>query len=343
MKVAHILFFILYYSLPGQLLFAQINDPFEIPVIVIKYFPVDGDKIDKNITGDFSESLEFTRVKTDSLTQEIVQVLEKGSTYHGYKDSTALPSLKYKIIQEFEYLKPLPVFEKKWHNQPMTDYKKLLEKTDIKDWVEVEGVKEIWIWGYHGGVIDLWESNMSSPFGDVSNSDRDESDLPVFNKTYTVYHYNYQRGLSEAIEDHMHQIEALLNNVDGRDTTSEDEWDKLLFWGKFVGSDKSHKIITPHCGWAHYPPNGEKDYDWKNKNFVWTDIENWNPEGTGEKIYVNCERWKCNSLDWFIYWMQNLPGRNNGLSYNKKPLTNWWIFVGDYDYAKKSKTGLVIN
>ena len=343
MKKSRIIFFILFLLLTCLKIFSQEEEPFKIPVIVIKYFPLDGDKIDKKITGDYGESLEYTRTKTDSITQRIIQTMESGSTYHAYKDTTVIPSLKYDVVKVFEFIEALPVYEKEGHQHPMTDYKKILERINIKHWIEDEGVKEVWIWGYHGGVIDLWESNMSSPLGDVSNSDRDEADLPVFKRTYTVYHYNYQRGLSEAIENHMHQIEALLNNVDGRDTTSEDEWDKLLFWGKFVGSDKSHKIISPQCGWAHFPPNGEKDYDWKNKNYVWTDIEDWNPEGTGEKVYINCERWNCNSLDWFIYWMQNIPGRNNSITFNTKPLTNWWIFVGDYDYAKKKKIGLVKN
>jgi hypothetical protein len=39
--------------------------------------------------------------------------------------------------------------------------------------------------------------------------------------------------------------------------------------------------------------------------------------------------------------MQNLPGHANGLTYQGKPLTNWWVFVGDYDYAKKNKMRLV--
>ena len=113
-----------------------------------------------------------------------------------------------------------------------------------------------------------------------------------------------------------------------------------LFWGKFVGSDKSHKIIRPGCGWAHYPPNGEKDYDWANKKYVDTDIENWKPDGTGAKQNMNCERWKCNSLSWFQYWMQNLPGYDSGLSCEGKPLTNWWIFVGNFDTAMKNRMKL---
>lgn len=322
-----------------QLILAQ--EPYKIPVIVIKYYPVKGDSIDKSITGDYSASLKETQTKVDKITQQLISVLGYGSAYHIYKNSLAEPSLKYEIIDTFEYLEHLPLSNKKQGNVYMTDYNKILSKIDIKDYVENKGVKEVWIFGYHGGVLGLWESNMSSPFGDISNSDRDTNDLPVFLSTYTVYHYNYQRGISEAVENHMHQIEALLNYFDGRDTTNKSDWDKLLFWGKFVGSDATHKIINLGCGWAHYPPNGEKDYDWNNKKYVLTDIEDWKPDGSGKKIKINCEKWNCNSLDWFIYWMQNLPGKDNNLMYKGGKLNNWWVFIGDFDFAKKNNLKLI--
>ncbi|MCX6150923.1 MAG: GH116 family glycosyl hydrolase [Ignavibacteriales bacterium] len=317
------------------------NEQFVIPVVVVKYFPVDGKNIDKKATGDWGVSLEFTRTKTDSITKEVITALEEGSRYHGYKDSSSKPSLQYKVLKTYEFLEPLPTVSKPYSKEPMTDYYEIMKRIDAKKWVEENGIKEFWLWGYHGGVVGLWESNMAGPYGDVSNSNRDENDLPVLNKTYTVYHYNYQRGTSEAVEDHMHQTEAVLNYIDGRDTTDEDSWGDLLFWGKFVGSDISHKIINPHCGWAHYPPNAIKDYDWKNTNFVQTDIEDWNPEGTGKKITINCNRWECNSLKWFVYWMQNIPGANNGIKYNDKKLNNWWQFIGDFDNSQKNKIKLV--
>jgi hypothetical protein len=271
----------------------------------------------------------------------VVQALEQGSTYHGYKDPTAKPSLQYEILDMIEFLEPLPTWAKPGHQVPMTDYNAIMKQVDVQHWVEERGVKEIWIWGYHGGVVDLWESNMAGPFGDISNSDRDPHDLPVLDKTYTVYHYNYQRGPSEAVEDHIHQIEHVLNYVDGRDRTPPEQWHNLLFWGHFVGSDHSHKIVQPGCGWAHYPPNGERDYDWANPRYVQTDIEDWQPDGGGQKKRLNCKRWNGDSLTWFIYWMQNLPGGNNGLTYRGRPLRNWWTFIGDFDTAMGNKWNLV--
>ena len=315
--------------------------PMKIPVLVIKYFPVKADRIDLAVTGDWGASLEETRLKTDKQTKAVIHALQEGSRYHGYKDAEAQPSLAYEIVDEIEFLEPMPTLSRPGHRVPLTDYKKIMERVGIKKWVEERGVKEVWIWGYHGGVLVLWESNMASPYGDISNSNRDPNDLPVLKSTYTVYHYNYQRGVSEATEDHMHQIEAVLNFVDGRDRTPPEKWPELLFWGKFVGSDRSHKIIRPGCGWSHYPPNGERDYDWRNKRFVETDIEDWKPDGTGKKQRMNCERWGGDSLRWFVYWMQNIPGANNGLSYNGKPLTNWWTFIGDFDHAMQRKMTLV--
>ena len=315
--------------------------PMEVRVLVIRYFPVKRDRIDQTVTGDWGDALEATRTKCAAQTKAVIQALQEGSRYHAYRDEAAKPSLAYTVLDTLEFLEPLPTVGPPGKKAPMTDYNKTMERVNIKQWVEEKGVKEVWIWGYHGGVVGLWESNMAGPFGDISNSSRDPKDLPVLGKTYTVYHYNYQRGTSEAVEDHMHHIEAVLNYVDGRDRTPAENWPSLLFWGKFVGSDRTHKIIRPGCGWAHYPPNGARDYDWATKRYVETDIEDWKPDGSGKKQRMNCDRWKGNSLTWFVYWMQSLPGAGSGLTYQGKPLNNWWVFIGDFDGAMQRKMTLV--
>jgi len=43
----------------------------KIPVLVVKYFPVKGDRIDQSITGDWGAPLEETRQKTDKLTKAL--------------------------------------------------------------------------------------------------------------------------------------------------------------------------------------------------------------------------------------------------------------------------------
>ncbi len=300
--------------------------PFVIPVLMVSYFPVREGAIDRQVTGDVGAPLDVMRGHVQTTSAQVVDALQRGSTYHGYKDPHAQPSLRYTIVESLEVLEPLPTWPKPGHQVPMTDYHTIMQRIDARTWVEARGVKEIWLWGYHGGVIDLWESNMAGPFGDLSNSDRDAHDLPVFGQTYTVYHYNYQRGPSEAVEDHMHQIEAVLGTID-----------RHLFWDRFVG-----KPGEGRCGWAHYPPNGVRDYDWANPTSVWTDIEDWTPEGSGRRQQLNCARWQGDSLAWFAYWMQNVPGADNGLTFRGRPLSNWWTFIGDFDRAMRARLGLVL-
>ncbi len=320
--------------------------PMAIPVVVVSYFPIDGDNIDRKVTGDWGDSYAATKAKCERLTKETIAALEEGSRFRGYKDAAAKPSLKYTVAGTFEFKKPLPTCSlKPGEKVPMTDYNAIMREIGIQKWVEERGVKEVWIWGYHGGVLNLWESNMSGPFGDTSNSSRDPNDLPKLKHTYTVYHYNYQRGLGEAVEDHMHQLEALLNKVDGRDTTPPEKWPDLLFWGKFVGSDVSHKIVTTpaHCGWTHYAPNSEKDYDWANKRYVETDIEDWRPDGGGQTQRMNCDRWGGDNVRWKVYWLQAIPGANSGLTFKGRPLRNWWVFVADWDRAQREKWALTVG
>ncbi|MDA1028568.1 MAG: hypothetical protein O3B41_05890 [Bacteroidetes bacterium] len=312
------------------------SPPDTIRVFIASYFPISDGKIDQSVTGDWGKSLEFTQAKVDSVTNRIIDALEEGSRMHGYKDPQAPKSLVYKIIGRKEFLEPLPTYLRPENPMPMTDYAKIMAQTGGESWVSDQNADEIWIWGYHGGVIDLWESNMSSPYGDISNSDRSLDDLPVLDKTYTLFHYNYQRGAAEAVENHLHQFEAVLNAVDGRDDAAPEEWPNLLFWGKFVGSDTTHHLLDPRrAGWSHYPPNAESDYQWDNSTAVSSDIEDWRPDGSGSFQQIECSRWKCDHLGWFVYWMQNMPGHGNTLTYGDFRLRNWWTFLTQYDKSQR--------
>ncbi len=310
------------------------SSPDTIRVVVIKYFPVAEGLIDINITGDWGESLAYTRHKVDSVSATLAGSLSEGTRYHAYENPSAPSALYYDIVAGFEVMEPLPTLRTENGDVPMTDYSAIMERFGAEDWVVDEGVQEFWIWAYHGGVVGLWESNMSGPYADISNSDRDQSDLPIFPNTYTVYHYNYQRGTAEAMENHMHQLEAVLNHFDGRDDASFSEWEDLLFWGKFVGSDSTHRLLSPvRAGWSHYPPNATSDYEWANPDPVLSDIRDWNPDGLGRQEAIACGVWKCDHLNWFIFWTQNIPGANHSLEYKGRPLRNWWDFLAKVDTA----------
>jgi hypothetical protein len=69
-------------------------------------------------------------------------------------------------------------------------------------------------------------------------------------------------------------------------------------------------------------------------------MNDWKPDGSGKKSRMNSEPWGGDSMKWFVYWMQHLPGPNNGLRYHGQPLNNWWVFIGDYDQARRKNLKL---
>jgi hypothetical protein len=305
----------------------------DVRVLLLAYYPDENKDglLDPDIVGPgYPAGVPVTEMKQRvvDLTTGLVSALETGSIYHGYKGGTT-PSLQYTIVDAKTFDAPIPLSTQ---FRPFADHLTILDDLDICHYVDTEDVKEVWVWMYHTAVVAPIESNMSGPYGDVSNSYR-QDDLPHCAGTYTVYDYNYGRGVSEATENHMHQIEAVLNWVDGRDVTPPQQWGTLLFWGNFVGSDASHHILRPGCGWSHYPPNGTHDYDWANTAFVQTDCEDWRPDGSGQRQSLNCQRWSCDSLTFFVWWMQNVPGFDNGLVHQGRQVRNWWDFIGDFDAA----------
>ncbi len=242
---------------------------------------------------------------------------------------------------------------------------------NVCDYVDNRRVKEVWVFMYHNDKsveagmkkLDYFvipdESNMAigtqsrvfwnfDSHGDVSNSVRSK-DLPVCRKSYSVYQYNYGRGKGEVLENHGHHIEAILNWIDGRETLPQKEWNNLLFWGDFVGSDISHKIVKqlPSCGWTHYAPNSKNDYEWRNENPISSECEDWIPGHFDSVKSLDCHTWYgavCvddGGAGFKIWWMQNIPGKDNGILYDGKNLRNWWEFIGDFDNALAKGKNLV--
>jgi len=302
-----------------------------VPVIVLKYFPTKADgSLDLSQTGDWQNpSLDALRQQVNYLTQSTVAALQNGSKSKGFRDSSSNPHLTYDIVMEKEYLRQI---SKSQAFSPFADHIMELNGINICDWVDNKGIKEVWIWMTHNSNIVPIESNMAGPYGDISNSYR-QDDLPVCQHTYTVYDYNYGRGTSEAIEDHGHQLEALFRYADSD------------VWNKYVYPINVPAPTINHCGWTHYPPNGRSDYDWYNTIEVLSDCEDWNPDSNPQPKMISCREWSetgnCYSqnitrdgnLGFKIWWMQNMPGPNNAISYNGAMMRNWWEFVSDFDSA----------
>ena len=237
----------------------------------------------------------------------------------------------------------------------MADYAAIMDRIGAQEWVDDEGVREFWLHIYinESNPFQVWESNMSSPTtGDISNSDQFAGDLPVFSKSYVVYGTNYHRTQAEAVHNHGHQIERMLDYVDRLHSGTSG-----LFWGEFVGVPgfPGPAMIPGRCGWTHQPPNTTIDYGFWDQTLVDVDCEDWKPDGTGAKAAVNSAYFETLSYAWpdgvinipqkaetqfYIWWGQNMPGDQNGIPYNSTTMENWWRIIGDWDAAISNSTKL---
>jgi hypothetical protein len=308
-----------------------------VPVLELRYFPTtDGVTLDPRET-TYDYSLRAIRSRVQVLSAELVGALEQGSVY--VRDASRASSLDYSIQESREILTAVPTSAV---HRRYPDYLAILNGANICDQVDNRGVREVWIWMYHTESTVIDESNMAmgqrsrahwnhGSYGDVSNSSQ-RNDMPVCRNTYTVYDYNYSRGLGEALENHGHQIDVVLQFVD-----------QSFYWGRFVEPYGKSDGTINHCGWAHIPPNGRADYDWVNTAAVPSNCSDWHPDGSGQVEMVSCQDWGCRAdsgASFKVWLMQRIPGRNNALSRNGKPLRNWWEFIGDFDRALASGTSL---
>jgi hypothetical protein len=361
-------------SLPFLTTPSNTNARIIVPVVVINYYPtLNGIDIDtKRAPGlGTSSPIKIQDLKNRTIDYLVLTKygLEEGSKFRGYNIPTQTSNVSFKIVKYVNvyelkrglkdkqdvYLsaqdKLTPVY------QP--DYFDVFSKINLQSLVENNGVKEVWFSlrpisseypvvkdSLTNGItaanfLNLPESNMSSLSGDVSNSYRMSNDLPIYNKTYVVYGYNIETSPANNIHNRGHQIEAQFSYLDSR------------WWG--IGPSKTDGYAdSTRLGWTHCPPNTTKHYDWNNKTLTFSDIEDWKPTG-GTKKLINSDRWLSTSLQnypslistkddynkdpqykWLIFWMQSMPGYNNGIT----GVNDWWDLFYNWDDAVKNKSKL---
>jgi hypothetical protein len=362
-------------AVPASLATPAVGSLYEMPVVVVRFLPTtDGTNLDTSVNPDFFDpgpiTLDQLKQRIDAFDLRVKFMLEEGSRFRGYKNPSARPSLGYRVVDYITIYEPLSQGDVAYMSKGLPvyfpDMHSVLERIGAKHFVNDLGVREFWVWqtgldpgqpSYDPSVNRpeyfrvMQESNMSSPTtGDVSNSARDNKDLPVYDHTYVVYGQNFRRTQAEVVHNHGHQLEATLSYVNQRQ-----DGDTALFWQKFVGRDANFNWVRGRCGDTHHPPNAADDYDYQNPNPFDSDIEDWTPAGTGQKKPVSAQTWgginyfwpggtlppQQTESQWYVYWMQNMPGLGNTIPNGAaNRMTNWWTFTADWDAAVNSGLGL---
>ncbi|MEQ1922826.1 MAG: LamG-like jellyroll fold domain-containing protein, partial [Pyrinomonadaceae bacterium] len=327
---------------------------YEVPVVILRYLPTaNGTTIDPAWAPDFFNI--NTQIPLVPLEQQITNfsdimkfLSEERSRFRGYGSSAPTASLGYKVLADISIYEPMPpgkrlstgVGDMVYHGE----FFQIFERFGLQDFISSQGAKEVWI---YTSVVDPsfpsynpnihppenlrggWESNMSSPVtGDISNSNRDNTDLPVYDQAYVVYGRNFTRLDDGALHIEGHQVESILSNVSQRQTGNSN-----FFWRNFAGHTASG-WARGRCGDVHHPPNVLNDYDYGNLTPFNSDITDWRPDGIGQTIPFSAATYRDTPYSYpnnhlpspryeshyHLFWSQSMPGYENNIGYQTNPV-----------------------
>lgn len=321
----------------------------QVPVIAISYFPREPGNVgmlDDAETGWTGFTVDSMQSAKDAMITAMIDVITDATRFHGYKDPAAPPFLTYEVLLNTNVYEAMP---RGYQLDPLNwrpHYRDILHEYDICDWVDSDDVREVWIYGYHhptGGIVPD-ESKMSGPYGDISNAwpkDEwipEEYRLPRCGHSYVLYNFTYQPGgataIGNTVHNRMHQLENVVFFAEGRGyPASASNVPGSIFWDNF--SDWGHPQLKQPprtCGNTHSPPNTTAGYDYTNPASVLSNCEDWNPNpGLSTYQQVTCATWGCSDVGYYRWFMQNVPGYENGIEWDGKRMLNWWGLMYDFE------------
>ncbi len=210
-----------------------------------------------------------------------------------------------------------------WHHPDAVDYEALIADYDLLSWVEQGQIDEVWLFAFP--YAGFYESLMVGPGAFWCNS-------PPLIKTqgisrrFVIMGFNYERDVGPMLESFGHRVESILKHV------WKDHRGESNLWERFIRYDK----IAPgdaNCGWMHYAPNSQSDYDWGNRRYVASNCDDWLhfPHFQGTARMVNCSDWGNGDIRaHHKWWFERLPkahGSTHGIA------NNWWEYAVDPNAA----------
>ncbi len=248
----------------------------------------------------------FYKVDIKKLHNEVLQEWSNisGEKYEVVKSVTVdyLPEKEdgYKYTRE-EYYRIL-MGEIKGHSPDYMNYKLFIEKFDLINGRKNNEFDEVNVYG--APWFGFYESRMIGNNSIWCNAPEYKANC----ENFIIMGFNYERGVSEAIEAFGHRVESTLKYC----------------YPKFF------KELNNRVGSIHIPFNAKKDYQWKESNLIENDADYlpndyynyskmsfayvnyilsklFKKEKDNKKSYDNCEKWGCGSLGWFRYWFGRIP------------------------------------
>ena len=231
------------------------------------------------------------------------------------------------------------------------DYNYIVKKYNLDKLKKNNAFDQVWIYGIDP--LTTFETMMigSNPF--YINGDpliKDCKNFIVLAGTFSRRDSNLH-ALGHSFEDILsYAFTGEYNSYEKEyDDSTQDKYNKLNYWEKFILTNKNSKGKNAGVGNIHFPFNGETDYDYSNENEVYSNWEYWEnyPNIKGEKKKYNKDAWmnfegnkniindknSCKDPDrlYVRFWMYLLPHIDGYTETGH--LNNWWDYITNCDYV----------
>ncbi len=204
-----------------------------------------------------------------------------------------------------------------WHQPDTVSYEAILAEFDLPARVEAGQIDEVWLFGFP--YAGFYESRMVGPDAFWCNAPA-LSNHEV-SRQFVIMGFNYERRVGPMLESFGHRVESILRHT-WRQVRGENLWERFILYDKIAPG-------RANCGWMHYAPNSQSDYEWGNTTYVPSNCDDWLnfPDFEGIVRQVNCSEWGNGDIRaHHKWWFQHLPkaaGHSQGIS------NNWWWYAVD--------------
>lgn len=220
-----------------------------------------------------------------------------------------------------------------WHTPDGVDYPKLLAENRVPELVDAGVVDEVWLFGApHFG---YWESAMAGPGAYFVNGGT-YPEVPS-SRAFVVHGGNYERFVDVLMHGTGHRTEATMQHFYGGWNLAN----PVTNWDKFSANAQQSNGLAG-IGTAHYPANGQSDYDYANARIVQSNADDFLDYPNLDNITrpVNRESWGMlggtefydgsdYQQDYFQWFYTRFP-RGAGFNADGRA-NNWWKYVYDFN------------
>ena len=206
-----------------------------------------------------------------------------------------------------------------WHIPDAVDYEEIVSDFGLLSRVESDEIDEVWLFAFP--YAGFYESMMVGPDAFWCNSPPMSLSEGI-SRRFVIMGFNYERGVGPMLESFGHRVESHLKHTWRRHDGEDNLWERFIRYDKIAPGQAN-------CGWMHYAPNSQDDYDWGNPELVPSNCDDWLyfPDSRGLVRQVDCREWGGGDmLAHHKWWFKHLPcasGSTLGIS------NNWWLYGVD--------------